>query len=67
MKSISSSPYAVFKAKEWNYIASQNNLFSYDRYSKFKKKYKNVSSQLIANGNLSKKNIEPKLVQLSFA
>ena len=67
MKILSSSPYAVFNSKDWNSIKSNikpmNSKTPVKLQKKFYKNYQRLEYIEVSQEN----NLEPKLVQLSFA
>ncbi len=67
MKVIASSPYATFKAKEWNSLTKRSHSPSPSCSIKLKKKYFKNISQLDSQGTNSQLVHEPKIIQLAFA
>ena len=67
MKMLSSSPYAIFNAKEWNCLSKVSYNYNFDNSSKFNKKYFK-SYKKFDSKDSSEKDFEKKeIIQLSFA
>ena len=68
MKLISSSPYAIFNSKEWNYLVSKNEKFEDTPIKIQKKFYRNYSFKKTVKAELCpKKNRLHQQMQLVFA
>ena len=67
MKVISSSPYAPFNSKEWNFLISKNAKFENTPIKIQKRFYKTFTLKKIENDDLlQKKNDLPQQMQLVF-
>ena len=67
MKILSSSPYAVFNSKDWNSIKSNIKSMNSKTPVKLQKKFYKNHQRFEYIEVSQEKNLEPKLVQLSFA
>lgn len=67
MKVIASSPYATFKAKEWNSLTKRSHSLNPSCPIKLKKKYFKNICQLESEETNSQVLHEPKMIQLAFA
>ena len=67
MKVLSSSPYAVFKAKEWESLVNSRKKFNKNSKCNLQTyHYKNLKKDIIKNSARNENN-KTKLIQLSFA